>query len=306
MIGMFEEEKVGVTVYADESMNRKCLITNTSWDYMCLCFVSSYEIFNIINCLRFNRGQIIDNYEVDSQDTYFEKNNLKLHFQEINSADKFHIAKRFLEWVVDVNSTRFVKFLILGINRTKIDESKFGQKKIFENIYNRFFRSSLSYGLKRFYNHENVTIENIFHEDGGQKEHEYFPFHAIFKLKNQYDFKCEEINFIGKNHIQNPHANITQLCDLMLGVTTHIIHNAKGGTYKDQLADIALPLIKRSITEAKNLNSRYNHRRRFVCSFFPKNEIIMLDGQEVWDSEFYSERPLNYLISQSSQLKLNI
>lgn len=303
---LFEQDKIRISVYADESMSRECSITNTSWDYMCLCFVSSAEIFNIINCLRFNKGVISVDFQVDCKNEFFKKNNHKIHFNEISSADQFHIAKRFLEWVIDLDSMNHIKFLILGIDRTKIDSSKFGDAKVFENIYNRFFRTALNYGLKRFYNTEDIIIKNIFHETGGQKDHEYFPFHTIWKLKKEFSFECREITFIEKDHIKEVHSNLTQLCDLILGVFTHIIHNEKKDTYKDRLANIALPLVKRAIEESKNKNSSYKHYQRFACSFFPKNGIAKFEGKEVWGSEFYTERPLNYLVSQSSQLSFNL
>jgi hypothetical protein len=303
---MFPQNKTEIKIYADESMNRDCTLTKTNWDYMCLCFVSSKEIFNIINCIRFNQGKIVPNFRVDNTNKYFEKNNMKIHFNEIRSADQFHIAKRFLEWILDNSSSKYVKFLILGLDRTKLDESKFGDEKIFDNIYNRFFRSAIKYGLKCFYSNSDIKITKIIHEVGSQQNHKYFNFHAIWKLKDDFNFECREIEFLDKDHTKNQNANLTQLCDLVLGVATHIIHNKKKNSYKDRLAEVALPLVKRAIQESKNSNSSYKHHNRFLCRFFPKSEIKTYEGNEYWNSEFYSQRPLRYLISQSKQLQLNL
>jgi hypothetical protein len=92
---MFPQDTMEIQIYGDESMNRNCTLTNTNWDYMCLCFVSSKDLFNIINCIRFNQGEILPGFKPDKTSKYFEKNNVKVHFNEIRSADQFHIAKRF-------------------------------------------------------------------------------------------------------------------------------------------------------------------------------------------------------------------
>ncbi len=45
-----------------------------------------------------------------------------------------------------------------------MDISKFGTKKIHENMYNKFFRTTINYGLKSFFENKKVIVENVFHD----------------------------------------------------------------------------------------------------------------------------------------------
>ena len=152
-------------------------------------------------------------------------------------------------------------------------------------------------------------VKHIFHEEGQQKYHEYFPWHCIYKIESQEDnifFETDRIIFLPKNHREDQRSNIIQLCDLFLGLCKSILHGveeSKSAKYRKELMDLILPLFERMIKEPKTINSKYAHSNRIMIRFFPKEKTKLYD-LERFLNQFYTKRKLYYVEQKSGQLLL--
>jgi hypothetical protein len=89
----------------------------------------------------------------------------------------------------------------LGINNSKLNNEEFDTKDQFNSKYNRFFRSAVLYGIKTFFPQKKVIVENIYHEQGQQKEDDISPGIVYTKLgkRRKISFQCEKIEFLPKD-----------------------------------------------------------------------------------------------------------
>lgn len=258
-----------------------------------------------LQCVRNKR--FMGNFDEDSE--YYEKNNKIIHWSDIRTADTKNICKRWFEYILNPSKSADTFYsYILGLNDSLLDRDEFGSEDEFNNKYNRFFRSAILYALKCFYSGKDVVIENIYHEEGQQQNHSYFPWHSIYKLGSEKNitFKCDEIKFLAKDHKVNEQANLVQLCDTILGASTSILHGiekSKKSFYREELVDLYLPLFKRILENPKNTRSRYQYANRIMISFFPKEKSAFGDMNRL-KNQFYSKRPLYYHEQKSGQLKL--
>ncbi len=198
----------------------------------------------------------------------------------------------------------------MGIDDSKLDKHRFGSKQEFNNKYNRFFRSTVLYALKCFFPNKKIIVEDIFHEEGQQQHHEYFPWHSIYRIETQEEnisFNTNEITFLPKDHRKDERSNIIQLADLLLGLCKSILHGIKKSKtvlFRKELLDLFLPLFQRMIEEPENKNSRYSHAYRIMIRFFPKNRSGPED-LETYLNQFYTNRNLRYIEQKSGQLRLS-
>ncbi len=309
MKDLFGQEKIEstihVNIYADEVVDKKCPYTNHSWNYIGLVVenIENSLLQDIINA-RF-RG----NFYKDSK--YFDMNNKIVHWCEIRTADTKNICKRWFEFILNpAKSADTFYSYILGLNDSLLVRDEFGSKNEFNNKYNRFFRSAILYALKCFYGNKKVVVENIYHEAGQQQHHTYFPWHLIYKLSSDQNiiFKCDEITFLSKDHKENEGANLIQLCDTILGVSTSILHGvekSKKSFYREELIDLYLPLFTRMIENPNNRNSRHQHSNRIMIRFFPKIKSAIGEIERM-KNQFYSKRPLYYIEQKSGQQSLDL
>lgn len=140
---------------------------------------------------------------------------------------------------------------ILGLNDSKLVKEEFGVADSFNNKYNRFFRTAILYALKTFFGDKQIIVENIYHEKGQQAGHDYFPWHCIYIIRTEdnISFNTSGITFLPKDHKKDKRANLIQLCDAILGVSTSLIHGidkSNASKYREELADLYLPLFKLS------------------------------------------------------------
>ncbi len=299
------EKPIHVNIYADEVVDKKCPYTNHSWNYIGLV-VENIEmnlLSDIINA-RF-RGNF------DEYSKYYEMNNKIVHWCEIRIADTKNICKRWFEYILDPSKSADTFYsYILGLNDSLLDRDEFGSENEFSNKYNRFFRSTVLYALKCFFSGKKVIVENIYHEEGQQQHHAYFPWHSIYKLGSDHNiiFKCDEITFLSKDHKENERANLIQLCDTILGVSTSTLHGvekSKKSFYREELIDFYLPLFKRMVENPNNRNSRHQHSNRIMIRFFPKIKSAIGEIERM-KNQFYSKRPLYYFEQNSGQQSLDL
>jgi len=302
---LIETIPLHLTVFADESRDRKCPLTGDIWDYFIIGLVKTDnvpELLNDISCVRHNRGEIVSNYQVDIKSKYYEKNNRILHFSELDDADKKFLSERFTDWFLYPNNLK-LRVVVCGVNRSKIDESFFGED-VYMGVYNRFFRSALSYAIKQYYgNAEEIHISKIYHEIGEQSYSTVFRNHIFKALKDAFKFDELDVHFIEKDHNINSYANVIQVLDLILGATTFALHSYKNNgasraeEYKNFIVDRFFEILPRSINESKNKNSHTKHYQKYIVMSFPENPINRVSyGSKNYElrSGFYRKRPIPY------------
>lgn len=248
---------------------------------------------------------------------YHDLNNTEIHYQNTDDTTKYKIASKWIDYWI--NDKENVYFYILGINLSKLDWERFGQRGQYDkhtNMYNRFFRTALKSALKTyFYSYDKIIIENIFHDKSEGENHPYFPWHSIKKIdseENKIYFSEKDIVFISSDHrepIGDPiHSQFIQFIDLILGCFVNSLHFNSKNKNKYSLADQAYPLISRIIRKPDNPNSKYKYYRRQMLQFFPKENLKGMNEQSLeykikWLSQFYHERKLlieNEITGQTS------
>jgi len=292
-----------VNIYADEIFSKECPYTGDEWFYTGLIAEDSNN--SLLNDVIDER--YMGNF--DKTSPYFQKNDRIVHWSEINDADTYNIAKRWLEYILNPSKSgqKFYTY-ILGINNSKLNKEEFGGYS-FNNRYNRFFRSAILYALKTMFPSKEIIVNGIYHEEGQQKHHDYFPWHCIYKIESNeknIQFKRRTITFLPKNHREDVRSNIIQLCDLFLGMCTSSLHGikkSKRSHYREELMQIFLPLFKRMVGEPYNKNSSYKHSNRIIIRFFPKEKLAPDDIRRLMN-QFYCERRIYFLEEKSVQMEL--
>jgi hypothetical protein len=299
-----------LNIYADEAMNRKCPYTGENWHYMCLIFERLDSNSNLLEDII--KERFLNNF--DKSSPYYKKNNKILHWTNLGSTDGKNICKRWFDYILDpIKSGQKFYSYILGLNETYLNKEEFDPRDKFGSVYNRFFRSTIEYGVKTFFLGENfnkIIIKNIYHEQGQQQYNPYFPWHPIDKLSKEtsFIFKSQEITFLTKDHNINPESNILQLCDCFLGAVVNIIHglknpNSNRAKVKKELIDLILPLIQRIMENPSNKNSKYQYANRIIIRSFPKDKTLPTDDKRK-TFQYYTKRKMKYLEDKSKQLSL--
>jgi len=294
---------IHINIYADEIQSKKCPYSNDNWIYIGLV------VEDLNNPLLDDIIKVRYYGDLDQSSPYFEKNNKTLHWSKMKSADEKNICKRWFEYILSPSKSKKIFYsYILGLNESKLVREEFNLDDEFNSKYNRFFRSALLYVIKTFFSNKEIIIENIFHEEGQQQNNVFFPWHCIYKIQNEENISsnCSEITFLQKDHKRDERSNIIQLCDCILGVSTSIIHGIeKSNTskYREELADLYLPLFQRIIKEPKNVNSSYQYYNRIMIRFFPREKTFLGDYRRLIN-QFYSNRALYFAEQKSGQTAL--
>lgn len=296
------KKNIEVNLYCDEIKNKECTIGKDRWHYFGILIVP-VKIEKILLEDLLKKRFLVNNFcDIDIRSKYFAKNNRIVHFHELD-ADTYYVAKRWHEYMLDYESCDKVYFSILGINQNKLDLDVFGDEDLFNRIYNRFFRAAVVYSLKRFFPKTKICIKEIIHEKGEQEFHEFFPWHVIYKINEDYEdisCSCQRINFFGKDHEKDPRSNFLQLIDVILGATINNFHDSSNKEFKLKLTEDFSELVKRLIKNPDNPNSKYckDYHRRMNISFFPKQVIMPEDDYYEYKkrlSQFYKEREMVFL-----------
>jgi len=294
-------QPVHVNIYGDEIFSKTCPENGDSWFYIGLVVEDlSTPLFKDII-----RERFYNNFDETSE--YFNKNNKTVHWSDIRIADTKNICKRWFEYILSpYKSSKTFYSYILGINNSKLARKEFDTKDEFNSKYNRFFRTAIIYALKTFFPARQVIVENVYHEEGTQKDNEYFPWHCIYKLQQEdsVTFKHDNIIFLPKDHKEQKKSNLIQLCDCVLGVSTSIIHGiekSNNSKYREELTDLYFPLFERVVNKRGNKNSRYQYRNRIIVRFFPKDKTDLGDERRMIN-QFYYQRNLYYAEQKSGQM----
>lgn len=311
------EDSVLINIYADEVISKEDPFTKDKWHYIGLIIEDlRFPLLENLKKLRY-----FNNF--DEKSPFYEKNNKIIHWNELRSVDEKNIAERWLDYLLEpdrelwenvnnaktIPSRKTIYFYILGLNNSKLNAEEFDTKNEFVSKYNRFFRSAILYAIKYFFPEMQIVIKNIFHEDGQQSQSKLFPWYTIFKLNdssNNINVLSSEIQFLPKDHKENELSNIIQLCDLILGLSTSILHGipeSKSSNYREGLLQKYFPLFERLIKQPSNRNSSFKYYKRLAISFFPK-EKTNIDSWERCKNQFYTKRPLFYEHQLSSQQTL--
>lgn len=294
------QKPIYVNIYADEVQGKVCPYSQNIWHYIGIIVENlDHPLLDDIIYERF-----MGNF--DGHSKYYERNNKVVHWCEIRIADTKNICKRWFEYILNPNKSRHTFYsYILGLNDSYLIKEEFDTEDEFNSKYNRFFRSAVLYALKSCFSSRNVVVKNIYHEEGQQSHNEYFPWHVMYKLEQEKNitFNCNEIIFLPKDHKKDRRSNIIQLCDVVLGVSTSIIHGiekSKASKYREELADLYVALFKRIIDDPWNKNSRFEYYNRIMIRFFPREKTALGDMRRL-TNQFYPKRPLYYVEQKSSQ-----
>src|SRR3990167_8658826 len=311
-------KEIGVNLYCDEIKSVRSPVTNDKWHYIGIFIVPvdfEKDLLIDLDKARYFKEYSSHNDLSKIDLNYYEQNNCKIHFVDLD-ARMYHVANRWHKYILHRDSSNKIHFSILGINESKLDISAFGGND-FITIYNRFFRTAVAYPLLKFFPGHKITVNDIFHEVGDQKNDDLFPLHSIFKINSEEKlpiyFKNQEIKFLEKDHGVNSRGNFIQLIDLILGATRVMfdgISNPKSsnGKFKNQITESFSELISRLVNNPDNPNSNYclNYHKRMNLSFFPYNRIGL--SSEYGDiskrmGEFYKRKgEMNFLNKHQQSL----
>jgi len=305
-----------VNIYADEVQNRTDLNTGNKWHYIGLVI----EDLEIPLLPEIKELRYCNNF--DQTSTFYSKNDVPVHWVDISSADQKNILKRWFSYICNPDqkvwkygnefelksSVNTFRFYMFGLNSTKLNDSEFDDSDDFCSKYNRFFRSAVLSSLKFYFPKTEITIKNIYHEEGPQENNEYFPWYSIYKVKQDplINIEKDEVEFLPKNHQEDERSNILQLCDSILGASVNILHGVDDGVRslnKEEIIDLFFPLFERLILNPYNKNSSYKYFKRMAVDFFPKEKTELGDFAR-YKNQFYKERPLQYELDKVNQRNL--
>jgi hypothetical protein len=274
-----------IEIFADEIKPFKNRIGET-WLYLAILIIPIRKKERLLERLLAPRKRI----PCDSE--------IKCH--DLDKSTKRILAEKWIDVVLRDKDEKSLYFDVLGLNLSKLHLPTFGDEQ-FGNIYNRFFRSCVLHGINTCFSNRNVTVLNIFHDNGDQSNHEFFPWHCIYCIEGQskrIEFSNKQIVFINSDH-REPDGGIEshfiQLIDLLVGLSSHCLDFVSKNQARTKIAQKYLPLLERMMKNPMNVNSSYGHTKKYLISFFPKKQLSakqLLNPLERQLSGFYQTRPL--------------
>jgi len=243
-----------------------------------------------------------------------------------SSNSKIKITKKWLNYLYQNRTPIYFNILYLDLDVLNID--CFGTRKEHENIYNRFFRTVIDYGVKAFFgNYERVIIKKVYQDNGNMKNHSYFPYLNLKKLDDMTSknitIENAEIQFIesdhkyylGKDQTLVEEAHIIQYIDLIIGTISQNIFYLSNDVLKKEMAMIVRPLVAGLTNKPYDKNSIYNYYGKQKISFFPKEKIthskekiidVFGNISEIFKkSQFYTNREIEMPLYNPTQESLN-
>ncbi len=302
------QEPIRVRLYADE-IQKQGNAAGERWMYI-----------GILAIPERGYGHALSMLAKDREKAHYAR---EVHFIKLNNAsnaachnEKTVLAGRWVQRVLEDDGKTF-HFHLLGLNLSNLQELAFGTgREQDRNVYNRFFRASISYVLKTFFGANNVVVTHVFHDVSNLQHDDLFDWHAILRIDRAepgITFLPGNIRFIDSDHRKEPDfpqdSHFIQLCDVLMGGLTQCLdaRNTKAGCC--EIAEMLLPLAER-LTDPKrvnNPNSRYRYVRRLSMSFFPSRKLKLKELEDVYKrgrSGFYINRHLLFKDRQSGQLTL--
>ncbi len=312
-------QEIIINLYCDEIKDEKIndpYFDNQCWDYFGFLLVPANEenelISRLLKCRCANPNNKSGWNECDVKCKYHNNNNKEVHYKDLQSFDKFHIASRWFDFFE--NDTNLTRFYIVGVNNSALDSYRFGNgtkaaRK--EMIYNRFFRTALLKSTKSYFHMYNkIIIRSIVHDKSNFQKGDFFPWHVIFRVEKddqKVSFECNEIEFIDSNHnvTNDDRSNLIQYIDLLLGATFNALHYKSKNINKVTVSRRIAPFL-RLIMEQNFHRLKKNHLLgRMDIDFFPKcNNLSKFDESSIsYDLGcFYKSRVLR--VEQADQTDL--
>jgi|Deesub1362A_J573_1020465.scaffolds.fasta_scaffold00483_29 hypothetical protein len=303
-----DRNNILLEIYCDEITRVKDKDDGSVWMYLGALFVPSTKKHDLLSkllnlrCIKYNSWHW-DEIDCPNKCGYHICNNTEIHFKEVHRhKSKFEIAKRWMEFLIENNKKDLglIYFNVLGIELSKLNLERFGEDKGRDlNIYNRFFRTLISGGVKYFFGeYESITISDIYHDKGSQEEHEYFPWYTPYRLNltdDKIHIENTEIIFVDSDHRNYPDKDGTdfryesqfiQFIDLILGSIHCCLHASATRKEKIELALIVKPLLERLMNNPKNKYSSYHYYRKQQIQFFPERSISEFSNKSVKQLDF--------------------
>ncbi len=242
------------------------------------------------------------------REEWHNMNNCEIHFTDIRDArvnrSMVEISKTWLKTFCNSNK---LYSNVLYINLDHLDISFFGDSSISANIYNKFLRTLINYGVKCFFStYDKVIIKNIYYDEKTDLERHYF-----FNTSN-LDKLCYEstknitfennIIFLRSEHKEEERhpeeSHFIQMIDLLIGSIRHNIFRLAESKKKDEVSRCIRPLLN------KIKENRFN-KSNLKISFFPKNKIEKvsdLNNEETYqrNDEFYYLDAFNFQMAEQT------
>lgn len=322
---------IKIEIYADEVMNKHFL------GFGCL-FVPSHKKEKLLNYLIKKRCQgkkeyffwNFDDcpYNKVCKEKWHDLNNSEIHYTKVESTKSKALMDIAMSWTDLIlknclSNQGLAYFKMVYLDLDKLNMERFGEKEI-ENLYNRFFRSTIIGGSKYFFkrNYTKIIIDKIYHDKSdGKESHDFFPWHTGYKINldgnDRLIVENEDIVFLDSDHKAYfeddddfiNESQLIQLVDLFIGTTTQNIYNLSNDSFKKELSMKIRPIVKGLLKGQYKDNKPY--RDYVTISFFPKSSKIGLMQQLGKDSlvetagEFYNRRKLEMLDYNPKQMALD-
>jgi len=314
---MFAKESIiKLEIYFDEIEPDK---RNCNYITMGALFVPSNNkktIFaQILNarCLNTENDKWYETYDscpnnVDCKLYWHNMNNVEVHFTDIKDS---RVNKSLIEiskfWLKQFSNNKMIFANVLYIDLNNLDSSFFGDESKKANIYNKFFRTVIDYGLKTYFGrYDKIFIKNIFYDKKNELErHYFFNYRNLEKLSYDSSKNIEFTNkiiFVESDHKAEENypdeSHFIQLIDLIIGAIRHNIFRISESTNKDEVARKIRPLLNK-------LKGKYFNSSILRVSFFPKNKIQKVKDLFGKDSsfrndEFYYLDSFNFKLAEQS------
>lgn len=322
-----------VTVCCDEVKQARVPDSATDdgpkyWDYIGLLLVRRQDEEQALSRL-LNARCLNPNNDVwgrcEQPCRFHDNNNTEVHFHECDATQRFKVAQSWLRLLLREGKadSGLFRFYILGIDLSKLDHNSFGprsQQNRPVTIYNRFFRTALTWALKSLLDGRGpARVSGIYHDKGDVEDHPYFPWHSVRKIgtdQEDISFETSKITFINSDHREpDGHAtysHFVQFLDVIMGCVVNLLHATSTNKNKVALAWEAEPLIRRLIENPKNSNSSYHYFGRQAVRFFPRHDLREVPHNEFADARaklwrgdnFYSQR--KFLLDELRQPPLGL
>ncbi len=216
---------------------------------------------------------------------YHKNSDKEIHYNELKRNSTKNYVDICTEWLKKWNNSKGMYLNLLLIDMEKIDPDYFGNK-LRANIYNRFLRTVISYGMKSFFGNKPKLIKNIFYDKSESLEqHDYFPSRNISKMKNdlKLSFENENIVFVDSDHKKSElyyDSNIIQFVDSTIGAIKQNIFKVSDDENNNKSnVSYTLNSLLRKIEKDRN------SVKKIKMSIFPEKPLNELENYTNFNEE---------------------
>lgn len=310
-----KESRIELEIYFDEiGPEQKCNYVIIGALFVpCNNKKELFAQFMNIRCLNENNNEWYNQfdscpYKNKCRKDLHDMNDVEVHFADIKDSrvnrSLIEISKTWLKQFSN-NKKMFANILYIDLNN--LDASFFGGENKKANIYNKFFRTVINYGLKTYFRiYDKIILKNIFYDKKEELErHYFFNYRNLEKLKYESSGNVEFLNkiiFVDSDHKKEEkypkESHFIQLVDLIIGSIRHNIFRISNSKKKDDVARKIRPVLNK-------LRENYLDSSILRVSFFPKNKIQKVKDLFDKDSslrkdEFYYLDNFNFGLSEQA------